>query len=175
MCDLNKQTLTPARNGSPGEAGGLPSLPRSARDRLLKREGANDGITLIEALVSLTVLLVGIVGLLSAWPHGSNWQKRAADKTIAIGLAQAKIEELSALSYENLAVGTIENRVRQGQAPSDPFYRFTRDAAVTLLNQNLNPTDTDIGLKKITVTVYYPAGLNKSEQKTELVYLKSKR
>lgn len=133
------------------------------------------GIGLIEIIISIAVIAIGVLGLLSAFPYGSNAAKTIKDEEAALELAQAKIEELSGLTYENAAVGAAENRVRLAASADDYFYNFTRTTLVSLLDQNLLATTTDIGFKKITATVYWPGGLNLGERSASLIYLKSKR
>lgn len=147
-----------------------PALPSRS-----KGEGAYKGIGLIEVMVSIAIISIGVLGLISAFPFGSNAVKSMKDETIARELAQTKIEELSALTYENVAVGTLEDRVRLATSTADYLYNFTRSTFVELLDQNFAPTISDIGFKKITVTVYFPVGLRKQERAAGLVYLKSER
>lgn len=134
-----------------------------------------NGIGLVEVVISMAVIIVGILGLLLAFGRGGGFGKMLYDQSPALEFAQAKIEELSGLTYENVPAGTIENRARMSTSTADYFYNFTRSALVELVDQNLAPSGADIGLKKITVTVYFPTGYSGAEQEVKLVYLKSKR
>jgi prepilin-type N-terminal cleavage/methylation domain-containing protein len=52
------------------------------------------GFTLIEALVALTILLTGIVAIISFFPMSIQQNQRAVDTSIAAYLAQMKAEEI---------------------------------------------------------------------------------
>lgn len=134
-----------------------------------------NGLGLVEVVISMAVITVGLLGLLMAFGRGAGFGKTVQDQSPAWEFAQAKIEELAGLTYENVPAGTIEDRVRMSASTADYFYNFTRSALVELVSQNLAPSGSDVGLKKITVSVYFPAGYAATEQEVKLVYLKSKR
>ena len=95
--------------------------------------------------------------------------------TVADQLAQAKIEELTALDYNALTPGTLENQVHVESDPANPFYKFTRSSSVELVDSNFNASAVDIGLKKITATIYWPDVLGGNDHSAQLVHLKVKR
>ncbi|MDP1709929.1 MAG: prepilin-type N-terminal cleavage/methylation domain-containing protein, partial [Candidatus Komeilibacteria bacterium] len=133
------------------------------------------GITLIEILISITLLTVGILGIIRVFPQGLSAEKNIELGSIAEQLGQAKIEELTALDYDSLSTGTLENQVRIGSDASSPFYNFKRSTAVDLVDANLNSTAIDVGLKKITVTIYQPVNWESSNRSIQIIYLKAKR
>ncbi len=64
-----------------------------------------DGITLVEILIAITVLLVGVGGLLGT--SGSVGRQMAGGnlQTVAAGIAQARLDSLTSLSCATLDAG----------------------------------------------------------------------
>lgn len=133
------------------------------------------GITLIEIMISITILAVGILGIVQVFPQGISTEKSIALASITEQLAQAKIEELMSFNYDSLNIGILENKVPINNDLSSPFYNFKRSVVVDLIDNNFNTTSTDIGLKKITVTIYQPENWSNLSQPLEITYLKAKR
>ncbi len=65
---------------------------------------AEDGLTLIELLVTILVLTVGIVGLLSAFSSARKLTFLSERRTSAAHRAQLEIERLQTLTYAELAM-----------------------------------------------------------------------
>ncbi len=126
-------------------------------------------------MISLTILAIGILGLLSAFPRGLAVDKQLEYAAVGANLAQAKMEELSSRPYDSLPPGSLENQIRVGSDPASLLYSFFRSTEVALLDQDLNPGVSDIGLKKITVTVNWPATLGGGQKQFSLSTLISKR
>jgi prepilin-type N-terminal cleavage/methylation domain-containing protein len=121
---------------------------------LLKQKSKNKkGFGLLEIIISMTILSVGIVGVFSAFPRGVAIEKNSEQSTIANHLAQMKIEWFSNLHYDEITVGVQENNVRVEQDQTSNLYSFFRTSTVELIDQNFNPSASDMGLKKITVTI----------------------
>ena len=57
------------------------------------------GFTLIEAIVALTVLLIGALATCSAFVVGSRFNAHSEDRTIAANIAQLKMEEIKNTYY----------------------------------------------------------------------------
>lgn len=113
------------------------------------------GFSLIEALVAVAILLIGILAISSAFPLALKINQTAEQATIATNLAQAKMEEIFSLGYNNLNIGTIEAKHRLAVNSSDPLYYYQRETAVEYVDSNLNHSDLETGMKKITTTVYW--------------------
>jgi Tfp pilus assembly protein PilV len=77
-----------------------PSTPRRAHLQ------AEDGLTLIELLVTILVLTVGIVGLLGAFTSARKLTFLSERRTSAAHRAQLEIERLQTLSYGELAMSS---------------------------------------------------------------------
>lgn len=135
---------------------------------------STQGITLIEIMLSITVLAIGMLGLLQAFPRGTAASRIIELQVTANQLAQEKLESFGALAYEDIAVGTLENNVRVSVDSQSTFYDFLRTATVSLVDQNLAPSGTDLGFKKITVTITWPHPIGGSTGSNTLVTLRSK-
>ena len=145
------------------------TFPRDIREKV--RNKNKQGISLIEIVIATAILSVGILGLFQAFPQGIETSHEQELAVIAGQLGQEKLEELAGLSYAEITIGIIDNKIHVAESASDPLYKFTRSAASELVDQNLNTSQTDIGLKKITVTVYWPSvfGVEKSQNVVTLV------
>lgn len=113
-------------------------------------------------MVAIIIIGAAFVGLIRPFPYALSISKTAENQTRAAYLAQAKIEELVMLNYENIATGTIEALHRLG--PTGTYlYNFQRQSDIFLLDKDMNNTATDIGIKKLVVSVYYTNSLSKTE------------
>jgi len=133
------------------------------------------GISLIEVLISISVLSIGILGLLQAFPHGTSIERDIELTTIGHHLAQSKIEELISLNYSEILTGLIEDNVRVDLDPNSIFYNFKRSTYVTLVDENIQTTETDIGMKKVLVTIYWPSNFGGADRSTSITTLLSSR
>jgi prepilin-type N-terminal cleavage/methylation domain-containing protein len=113
------------------------------------------GFSLIEGLVAIAIAAVVLVAVISVFPLVIKSNKHSELESMASVYAKAKIETILTTPYDELTVGTIEPRTKISSDPLNPAYNFERQAIIQLVDGNLNQTITDIGLKKITVTVYW--------------------
>lgn len=125
------------------------------------------GFSLLEIMVAILILGSTFIGLISAFPYAMSIIKSAESETHAAYLAQEKIEGLYEAKYADVNVGVIETKQRLGSAGSY-LYFFQRQTEVYYVDSNIenpseNPAD-DIGIKKITVSVYYTNSLSKTEK-----------
>ncbi len=134
-----------------------------------------NGLTLIEAAITIAVLLIGIIAIVQIFPLAFKVGKTAEEATVAVNLAQAKIEEMFYLDYDNIAIGTIEAKHRLSADSENPFYYYQRQTDAEYVDQNLNTALTDTGLKKITVTVYWYHPVLRYENSEALTILISQK
>ena len=114
------------------------------------------GFTFVELLLALTLFSVGFVGLLRVFPLNRRYLAQSASQTQAIFLAQEELEKVRADSYVNLTVmpAYYEPLENVGSSSSaDPFNAYQRQTVVTLVDSAGGASATDIGLKKVQVTV----------------------
>ena len=122
------------------------------------------GFTLIESTIAIFILLVGLVAVMAFFPFGLQIVGESQNVTFAANLTESKIEELKQDTYDTLATGTIEAKHRLSSDPADTLYHYQRQTVIETVDTNLNVNSTDVGLKKITVTVYWLSPITKSEQ-----------
>ena len=115
----------------------------------------NKGISEIEAVLAVAILSIGILSAVTLFPLALKISKNAEEETVAANLAQAKIEEIFSLGYENTPTGTIETRHRLATDPANPFYSYERQTVSQFVDGDLNNSATDLGLKKIVVTIFW--------------------
>lgn len=130
---------------------------------------------MIEVMVSFSILVVAFMALISSFPTALSINKSAESATLASYLAQQKIEELSSLSYDDIATGTIESLHNLSASSSDYLYFFERETTVSSLDGNLAATSTDSGLKKISTTVYYNDAATRVRKSYNLIFLTSQK
>lgn len=133
------------------------------------------GITMLEAVMAIAVLIIGILSLVEIFPLSLKIGKNAEQSTIATNLAQAKIEEIFYLDYDNIPIGTIESRIKMSDNPENPFYQYERETVAEYVDGNLNNSISETGLKKITTTVFWNSPILSTEKEVELNILISEK
>jgi prepilin-type N-terminal cleavage/methylation domain-containing protein len=76
------------------------------------------GYSLIEVLVSLTILLTGIVAVAAYFPMALRANQRSTNQSIAAFLAQAKAEEIR---RDNDTGGSLVREISELTAPTPPI------------------------------------------------------
>jgi prepilin-type N-terminal cleavage/methylation domain-containing protein len=113
---------------------------------LMHKLRSNRGYSLIEvfsAMAVLSVVLLGMAGLINI-TVGIN--RNSAAKTMAITLAQDKMEEMIAKGYSNLS--SMNQTVTEDYGAMADYLTYRRTTDI-----KINKPDTDI--KLITVDVYW--------------------
>lgn len=132
-------------------------------------------MSLIETMVALLILMVAFVSLIQSFPFSQTIVKTAENSTKAAYLAQNELEQLLALGYDNIPVGTVETKQRLSDDSADYLYYFQRQTAVSYLDSNWQASVSDTGMKKISVTVYYTNSISKTESSYNISALASQR
>lgn len=141
------------------------------------------GFTIIELLVAIFILVVGIVGVLNAFPLGVQVARSAKMATVATYLAQEKIEEIISKSYDSiLCYGETlppceESKARVSASFSSPFYHYWRKTRIDYVDpaDGLSTTTNNTGIKKIKVTVYWKSPLKVIEDSIKITTLISEK
>jgi len=147
-------------------------LKKNTNNNFLKNK---DGLSLIETIVALSVLTVAFIGLVQAFPFGLSINKDAENVTIASYLVQEEIEELLLLGYGGIGTGTIEIKHRLSDDTSNYLYHFQRETIINYVDGNLDNSIVDLGIKKISVTVFYTNAISKTEKNYNITTLISER
>lgn len=132
-------------------------------------------MSLVETMVALLILMVAFIGLISSFPFSQTIVKTAENSTKAAYLAQDKLEQLLALNYDNIPVGTVEAKQRLSADSSNYLYYFQRQTTVSYLDGDWQTSVSDTGMKKISVTVYYTNSISKKESSYGISALASQR
>lgn len=133
------------------------------------------GFSLIEIMVAILILTVTFISLMYSFPFGLAITKGAENTTIASYLAQDKIEELHSFGYDNISVGTIEIKHQLSADPSSYLYSFQRKTVVDYVDGDLQTSVSDLGLKRISATIYYINAVSKTEKSYNMTTLISQR
>ncbi|MFA6493091.1 MAG: prepilin-type N-terminal cleavage/methylation domain-containing protein [Patescibacteria group bacterium] len=119
----------------------------------------NKAFTLIEILLAIVILEIGLLGISSFYAYSLNIAKVARNETTAANLAQGLLDEQSAVSFDNLAVGAGAKTAYSSDVAS-PFANFQKQIDVAYIDMNLATsyvaTEDNQNMKKITVTVFWP-------------------
>jgi len=132
------------------------------------------GFTLIELLVATFILTVAISGVLSAFPLGAKIGNSAQFSSVASQLAQAKIEEVTSKSYDEILIGTETEDY--GVVSDFPYYkRVTEVICYDPNGSELSPNCPDTDIKKINVVLYWKSTLGATERSFDIATLVVKK
>ncbi|OGY47429.1 MAG: hypothetical protein A3J65_04755 [Candidatus Buchananbacteria bacterium RIFCSPHIGHO2_02_FULL_45_11b] len=129
------------------------------------------GVTIIEAAIAISILLVGLLAVSEFFPLGLRIISDAQSLTVATNIALSKMEELRLLGYGEISAGLIEAKQNVSDNPASYLYRYQRQTAVSLVDSDLAPADSDVGLKKITINVYWHSLIGSKEKSIEIYSL----
>ena len=113
---------------------------------LMRKLDNNQGYNLIEVFIAMGVLSVVLLGMASLINITVTINRNSAEKTVAITLAQDKLEETMAKGYLNLPATNQTVTEAYGAMPDYLSYRRVTDI-------KMNRPDADI--KLITVDIYW--------------------
>ena len=74
----------------------------------VKAMKSQSGFSILELLIALSILTVGLLGVASMQVSGIRGNYFSANTTMALTLAEEKMEELLALDYDDLVLGDDE-------------------------------------------------------------------
>ncbi len=105
------------------------------------------GFSLLEVLIAISIMAVAILAIASMFPTGYTNVHRSGVDTVAVTLAQQRLEWLRNQAYLSaaLAAGTTTESSLSG---------YGGYARTTLIQDNVPVS----GVKRVTVTVVAPAG-----------------
>ncbi len=134
-----------------------PFLAGPLRHEASKQVLLKSGFTVVEVVISISILIIGIVGIMRLFPEGLKIGRISNQMSIANNLVQSKIEETISNHYDDIQTGIIEPRAKvdSDPSPSNQFYIYEWQTEVDLIDADFNETSTNIGLKKITVNIWW--------------------
>jgi len=133
----------------------------------------NKGFSLIESLIAVFIFSVGIVAVLQIFPLGTYIQKTAQLSSTALVLSQEKMEETISLSYSDILTGTSA----EDYGSNSDFPSFRRLTEINYFDPN-NPSvipGSDLGIKKIEITVSWKSHLGILEKEVKIATLITKK
>ena len=110
---------------------------------------SEQGVTLIETIVALTILAIGILSVARVFPSVSDREVRAQMLTTGSNLAREKMEVLGALSWSDPALSNGRHPGGTATEDSGPKNQWHRYYNVTTLPGALSD------LKRVTVIVWW--------------------
>ena len=120
-----------------------------SRSRAASARGEQSGFTILETVIALFVSLVVGFGAIGLFLFSANFNAGASDRARALAVAQEKLEQVRAESYDDLAAGTTTETVESGEADHSDLRTFTVETKI----ENDGTTSPVNRQKKITVTV----------------------
>ncbi len=118
-----------------------------------RREGRDPrGLTIVEVLVAVVILVVGLLGVLSAFPTGYLDVVGSGGQSKAMSYARQKMEELKNGPFT--VAGSGSDVPTLGPPGNAPDVGFTRSWAIT----QVPGTTAPLRLARITVTVTFSGG-----------------
>ena len=115
------------------------------------------GFTLTEVIVAMGIFSIGVLGIFSFFTYSSQTIRVARSETTGSNLANGFLEEELAKSYGELIPGTSA-KTRVSDNPASPYYNYQKQIEITLIDSDLNNSVTDLGLKKIIISIFWPQG-----------------
>ena len=112
----------------------------------MRRLDNNFGYNLIEVIIAMAVLSIVLLGMASLINVTVTINKNSAEKTVAVTLAQDKMEETISKGYLNLS--STNQTVTEAYGDMANYHSYKRIADI-----KVNKPNTD--MKLITVDVYW--------------------
>lgn len=119
------------------------------------------GLSIIEVMIAFLIVGGVLFAIIQIFPIGLRSSTIAHHNTVAVFLAQAKMEEIVKQLYDDIPTGTVsENSLADIH---DDFAGYSRTTVISYTDDNLNPSITDLGQKKIEITLAWNTfGMEKS-------------
>jgi len=123
-----------------------------------------NGLTLIEVIIAIFVLSMGFLSVVQLYPLGIKTSRISYHQTVASSLGQEKIEEMLSKSYDEVTDIAREKL--------NNLYEWQADVSFVDPEANLVEIQTDKGVKKIKVTIYWNEGQAQKEFNINTLYTK---
>lgn len=136
-----------------------------------------EGFSLIEIVIAISVLFVGIIGMFSLFPASYRMADLSKMTTRMSLVGQSKIEELTALGFSNLPVGTqtMTNADLQHLVPAGKVRDRLLTSTITIASIEENPLNNASVLKRIDVNMRYQMKPSKFKEELFTTYLSNPR
>lgn len=138
-------------------------IPRTARP----------GFTLMEAMVALAIFAAFTSLMIVSFPVALRAISSGNQLTVGANLMQAKVEQLRSVAYGDLTVGTYQSNVHADPDPASPYYGFTHTVTVDRVDDNLNVSASETGLKRVQLTTTWFDPLRGTQSKSMYTFVTS--
>lgn len=123
-----------------------------------------NSFTLIESLLAVFIITVAFVSVTRIFPLSLKVERSSEMRSRAVELAQAKIEELSLLSYEEINCSGNIPPCEETENPVAEDASFRRNISITYVNPpGFEESVSDTNMKKINVTLFWDASFDVGE------------
>lgn len=115
--------------------------------------------TIVEIVMAVVILAVAVPPLISAFTQSATNTIQPCNAAVASFLATERMEEIIARRYratDGYAAVTTANF--PDESPVTGFPRFSRSVTVAYVNSSLATVGSDVGYKKVRVTVSWNSG-----------------
>lgn len=104
------------------------TTPPPQKDVLMRTRRFSSGLTLVELLVAITILLIATGSILLAVNFASKVSKHNLRKAVAINLVTQRLEQIKNAAYGNITAANFPNETNI-QVGSDPI-RYNRTVTI---------------------------------------------
>lgn len=113
----------------------------------LARLGRRSGLSLVEVLIGMTILAIALASAFALSVANARIVERNQSLSVAVALAESKIEKMRNLAFDNIVTGSDEGTLNSLGQP-DNNGRYTRAWTVSLGGPGVASND----LKTVVVT-----------------------
>ena len=123
-----------------------------------------NSFTLIESLLAVFIITVAFVSVTRIFPLSLKVERSSEMRSRAVELAQAKIEELSLLSYEEINCSGNVPPCEETEDPVAEDSSFRRNISIAYVNPpGFEESTSDTNMKRIDVTLCWDASFGAGE------------
>lgn len=116
------------------------------------------GFTFIELIIAVFLFSYGIISVMQVFPVNRKLLAQSSLQTQASFLAEEQVEKVEAQPYTSLTVGSYEPRAFLPNDNGSFATQFERSTDISYIDGTYAASATDVGLKKVVVTVYWTDG-----------------
>jgi type II secretory pathway pseudopilin PulG len=133
--------------------------------RMPKLALKSDGFTLIEVVLIIVMVSIFMASIMLPFISSVRESDLPEITTIAYFLAQEELETLTIIEYDSLDSQDTGGTARAVSGYAD----YTREVEVANVDEDFNPSASDVGYKQITVKVFhskFPDGISAETLRT---------
>ncbi len=130
---------------------------------------ANGGFTLIEILVALAIISLIVPVAVSIIVAGSNYITHGGNETIAVKIAQERMEEVKSMGFtemEDEGLAGVGGGITEKYGDMEDFPAFKRVTQVTFEENDIIGQNNQLKIARIKVTVYWDGHDNPEHERS---------